>query len=55
MYKITADFKKYNSTVKSVLLACQQAANGYHLSDQDIKALKQAIEDLNNIVGTYSK
>ena len=40
------DYKQYNSTVKSVQVACEQASNGYHLSGGDLKALRYAIGDL---------
>lgn len=43
------DYKKYNSTVKTVQIACEQSADGYHLSEGDLRALKYAIDDLVSI------
>lgn len=49
------DYKQYNSTVKSVQIACEQSAGGYHLSEGDINALKYAIEDLVSLYNTRSQ
>lgn len=46
------DYGRYNSTVKSVQLACEQASGGYHLSDGDLIALKCAIQDLVSLYNT---
>lgn len=46
------DYKQYNSTVKSVQIACEQASGGYHLSDGDLRALKEAIHDLTSLYNT---
>lgn len=43
------DYKQYNSTVKSVQLACEQSNNGYYLSKSDLQALKDAIADLQHL------
>lgn len=48
------DYKQYNSTVKSVQVACEQLANGYHVSEGDLRALKYAIEDLVSMYNTHS-
>lgn len=48
------DYKQYNSTIKSVKIACEQAANGYHLSEGDLRALGEAISDLESIYNTRS-
>lgn len=48
------NYKQYNSTVKSVQIACEQSANGYHMSESDSNALKQAIEDLVSLYNTKS-
>lgn len=48
------DFKQYNSTVKSVTVACGQLANGYHVSDGDMLALLNAIYDLVDVYNTHS-
>ena len=48
------DYKQYNSTVKSVLVACEQASRGYHLSEGDLNALSNAIYDLVSLYNTKS-
>lgn len=49
------DLKQYKSTVKSVFVACEQSANGYHVSEGDLRALKYAIEDLVSLYNTHVK
>jgi len=46
------DYKQYNSTVKSVTVACEQSAGGYHLEEGDLRALKYAIDDLISLYNT---
>lgn len=46
------DYKQYSSTVKSVQVACEQSAHGYHVSEGDLRALKYAIEDLVSLYNT---
>lgn len=46
------DYKQYNSTVKSVLVACEQASGGCHLSEGDLRALNNAIYDLTSLYNT---
>lgn len=48
------DYKQYNSTVKSVQVACEQASGDYHLSDGDLQALKYALDDLLSLYNTRS-
>jgi hypothetical protein len=49
------DYKRYNSTVKTVQDACIAMNNGYHMSSGDIEALAYAISDLASILEHYSK
>ena len=46
------DYKQYNGLVHVVQVACEQKANGWHLSELDINNLKEAIKDLQSIVDT---
>lgn len=55
MFKIIGDFGRYNSTVKTVVDACQQAKNDWHMSDGDLQALEYAIEDLQAILKHYKE
>ena len=49
------DYKRYNSTVKTVQDACMAINNGYHMATGDIEALTYAISDLASILEYYSK
>lgn len=49
------DYKRYNSTVKTVQDACMAINNGYHMNEGDIEALAYAISDLSHILEHYSK
>ena len=49
------DFKQYNSTVKSVEIACEQLAGSYHVSRGDMQALLNAIYDLVDIYNTHGE
>lgn len=46
------DYKQYNSTVKSVQVACEQVNGGYHLSEGDLRALNYALQDLISLYNT---
>jgi hypothetical protein len=50
---MSKDYKQYNSTVKSVTVACEQIAHGHHVSDGDMNALKHAIEDLVSVYNVH--
>lgn len=48
------DYKRYNSTVKTVQVACVAMNNDYHMADGDIEALAYAISDLAQILEYYN-
>ena len=48
------DYRRYNSTVKTVQAACMAMNNDYHMADGDIEALAYAIRDLSHILEHYS-
>lgn len=47
-------YKQYAATVKTVQLVAEQCAGGYHLSEHDLDALREAIKDLQSILDTRS-
>jgi len=49
------DYRRYNSTIKTVQDACIAMNNGYHMASGDIEALTYAISDLASILEHYSK
>jgi hypothetical protein len=46
-------YGKYNSTVKTVSLVCQQASHGHYISDYDLEYLDTAISELHGIYDSY--
>lgn len=54
MLDFKQDYKRYNSTVKTVQQSCIAMNNGYYMSDGDIEALAYAISDLSHILEYYS-
>lgn len=47
-------YGQYSAAVKTVQLVAEQAANGWHLSEHDLEALKNAIADMQSLYDVRS-
>jgi len=52
---MTANYGKHERTVSTVQMVCEQYANGYHLTDNDIKGLIEAIYDLSKLLSDVTE